>query len=158
MLRAAVLFFMLVIAARPAAAQLSISDLKHDLKKLDTLWLEAYNRAIQKRDVFASIHDSIKHGAYNEMVVAKDAYLALKKQLVATIETGNSSKGTNELVQLEKVGEALGDKVSAYLNSSKDAVEKIQIGLGVVAFLIAGGVFLIFKKKKTAPGPMGAPR
>lgn len=158
MLRAAVLFLMLAIAVRPASAQLSISDLKYDLKKLDTLWLEAYNRAVQKRDVFASIHDSIKHTAFDEMVVAKDRYLALKKQLEATIETGNSSKGTSELVQLEKVGEALGDKVSAYLNSSKDAVEKIQIGLGVLAFLIAGGVFLIFKKKKSAPGPMGAPR
>ena len=148
MLRAAVVFVLLLIAARPAAAQLSIADLKSDVKKLDTIWLAAYDRALQKRDVFASIHDSISHGAYKEMNAARSRYLAAKKQVEASIAAGEASKGTRELGALESAGEELGDKVSAYLNSSKDAVEKIQIGLGVIAFLIAGGVFLIFRRKK----------
>lgn len=138
----------LLLTVRTAFAQLSVEDLKDDIKRLDQRTLVSYNRALETRDFFANIHDSIWHRAYKDVKAAHAKYMtaraAFDKSLAAS-ETGKASKQYDEL---ERLAEDLGTKLEIYTASSANAVEKIQIGLGVFAFLICGIGYLIFRRRK----------
>lgn len=149
MVRSLVLsLLILVTAARPVLAQMTIADLKDDSTRMDARWLSGYKRTMETRDVFASIHDSIRHAAYNDLQAAYAKYVATKAALEKSIAAGETSVGTRQLAALQDAGEQVAAKLEVYANSSSAGVEKIQIGLGVVAFLVCGLGYLIFRRRK----------
>lgn len=149
MLRSLVLsLLVLVTAAQLAFAQYSIADLKDDSARMDARWLSGYKHTMETRDFFASIHDSIKHAAYTELQAAHDKYVSTKAALEKSIAAGEASAGTKQLAALQEAGEQVAAKLEVYTNSSSAAVEKIQIGLGVLAFLVCGVGYLIFRRRK----------
>jgi hypothetical protein len=75
-------------------------------------------------------------------------YASTKAALEKSIAAGEASAGTKQLAELEDAGEGVAAKLEIYTNSSSAAVEKIQIGLGVFAFLICGIGYLIFRRRK----------
>ena len=147
MLRLSVLLCLLM-TAHPAFAQLSVANLKDDSARMDTRWLSAYKQRLKTRDFVAKIHDSVHHPAYKDLQATHAKYVATKAALEKSITAGDTSTGTKQLTQLEEDGEAVAAKLEVYANSSSDAVEKIQIGLGVLAFLICGLGYLIFRRRK----------
>jgi hypothetical protein len=148
MLRSLVLSLLLLVTAQPAFAQLGIADLKDDSARMDTRWLSGYKRTMETRDFFASLHDSIYHPAYKQLQTAHAKYASTKAALEKSIAAGEASAGTKQLAELEDAGEGVAAKLEIYTNSSSAAVEKIQIGLGVFAFLICGIGYLIFRRRK----------
>lgn len=148
MLRPLVLALVLAFAASSAFAQMSVADLKDDSARMDARWLSGYKRTMETRDFFASIHDSIHHPAYTELQASYTRYLVIKRELEKSIAAADTSKGTKQLGDLEEAGKDVSEKLEVYTNSSSDGVEKIQIGLGVLAFLVAGIGYLIFKGRK----------
>ena len=148
MLRPLTLAFVLLFAAGTAFAQMSVADLKDDSARMDARWLSGYKRTMETRDVFASIHDSIHHSAYTDLQGAHAHYVAIKAELEKSITAGDTSKGTRQMGELEDAGKEVSEKLAVYTNSSEDGVQKIQIGLGVLAFLICGAGYLLFKRRK----------
>ncbi len=148
MLRSLVLSILLLVTAQPAFAQLSVADLKDDSARMDARWLSGYKRMMETRDFFASLHDSVSHGAYNDLQGAHARYVAKKAELEKAIAASETKQGTKLLGELQDAGEVVSAKLEAYTNSSASAVEKIQIGLGVLAFLICGLGYLIFRSRK----------
>lgn len=148
MLRSLVLSLLLLVTVQPAFAQLSVAHLKDDSARMDARWLSAYKQRLATRDFVASIHDSIYHPAYKDLQATYAKYAATKTALEQSIAAGDTSKGTKQLGELEDAGEAVAAKLEVYTNSSSDAVEKIQIGLGVLAFVICGLGYLIFRRRK----------
>lgn len=149
MLRSVVLsLLVLMMAARPSLAQLTIADLKDDSARMDARWLSGYKRTMETRDFFASIHDSIRHAAYNDLQAAYAKYVATKAALEKSIAAGEAGTGTKQLGELQDAGEQVAAKLEVYANSSSAAVEKIQIGLGVLAFVVCGLGYLIFRRRK----------
>lgn len=149
MLRSLVLsLVVLMTVARPVFAQLTISDLKDDSARMDARWLSGYKRTMETRDFFASIHDSFRHAAYNDLQATYAKYMASKAALEKSIAAGEASAGTKQLGDLQDRGEEVAAKLEVYANSSSAAVEKIQIGLGVLAFLVCGLGYLIFRRRK----------
>lgn len=149
-----VLVLATLFAWSPAIAdELTRSDLIDQAKRIDTRTLHSYDRALDNRDFFATLHDSIWHGAYKELKASRNAYAAQRAKFDKTLATGDTRKATDELDALESAGEDLSDKLERYNASSASSVEKIQIGLGVFAFLIAGVVYLLIKRRKQKPTP-----
>jgi len=148
MLRITVLVLALLLTARPASAQLGMADLKDEVGRLDIRHHAGYERAVTGREFLASLHDSIKHPAYDEMKAARDKYVAIRTEISQAVAANDPGKGSKRVADLAAAGEVLTDKVQAYINSSSNAVEKIQIGLGVFAFLICGVGYLIFRRRK----------
>ena len=149
MLRSLVLsLLVLMTAVRPGLAQMSVADLKDDSARMDARWLSGYKRTMETRDFFASIHDSIRHAAYNDLQAAHAKYVSTKAALEKSIAAGETSAGTKQLAALQDAGEQVAAKLEVYTNSSSAAVEKIQIGLGVFAFLVCGLGYLIFRRRK----------
>lgn len=148
MLRITVTLLILALASSSAFAQMGIVDLKDEVSRLDTRHFKPYQRAINDRDFFASVHDSIKHGAYNDVKAARDKYVAIRSQISAAVAANDTSTANKQLPGLIDAGKDLDDKTQIYLNSSRNAVQKIQIGLGVFAFVICGLVYWLFRRRR----------
>jgi hypothetical protein len=145
MLRIVVLALLLV--SRIAAADdLTVSDLEDDAKRVDQRTLPAYNHAIEGRDIFATMHDNVYHPAFKELKAARAKYAAARAAYDKAIAAKDIPTATKALKQLQDAGELVTSKVEVYVVSSSGAVEKIQIGLGVFAFLICGVGVLIFRR------------
>ena len=151
MLRIAVLA-LLVIARTAVADDLTISDLEDDAKRVDQRTLPAYDRALENREIFATLHDSVHHPAYKELKASRARYDGAKAAYRKLVDAKDVPRATKALEAFEAAGEELSTKVEVYVNSSQSGVEKIQIGLGVLAFLIAGLVWLLFRRRKKQPG------
>jgi hypothetical protein len=151
MLRIAVLA-LLVIARTAVADDLTISDLEDDAKRVDQRTLPAYDRALENRDIFATLHDSVHHPAYKELKASRARYEAAKAAYKKAIQAKDIPGATKALEMFEAAGEEVSTKVEVYANSSQAGVEKIQIGLGVLFFLVAGLVWLLFRRRKKPPG------
>lgn len=140
-------FLALLVSVRPGFAQYSVAEVKDEVRRLDTRHFDGYKRTVDNRDFFASTHDSIKHPAYTEMRKARDNYVAIRSEISQHLAAEKPSNATKRLPDLKAAGEALDDRVRAYMSSSSSMVQKIQIGLGVVAFVICGLVYLIFRRR-----------
>ena len=138
----------LLVFVSPALAQMSVDDIQDDAKRLDLRQLVSYDRAMETRDFFASVHDTVYHPKYKAVKAVHERYLATKSALAASLKKNDTSKATKQLEELGEIGKELDDKLEAYAASSANAVEKIQIGLGVAAFLICGIGVLIYRRIK----------
>jgi predicted negative regulator of RcsB-dependent stress response len=138
----------LVLLGRVAFAQLTISDIKDEAKRVDQRTLPAYESALKNRDIFASIHDSIHHSAYKEMQSLHAKYAELRAAVDKATAAHDRDAADKALDDLKVVAEQLSDQVPTYIHSSGEAVQKIQIGLGVFAFGIGGLVVWLFRRKK----------
>jgi hypothetical protein len=147
MLRIVVLA-LLFVSRIVAADDLTVADLEDDAKRSDQRTLPAYDHALDGRDIFATMHDNIWHPAFKELKAARAKYAAARSTYDKAIAAKNIPAATKALKELQDAGEVLGTKLEVYVNSSSAAVEKIQIGLGVFAFLICGVGVLIFRRRK----------
>jgi hypothetical protein len=147
MLRIVVLA-LLFISRIVAADDLSVSDLEDDAKRSDQRTLPAYNHAMEGRDIFATMHDNVWHPAFKELKAARAKYAAARATYDKAIAAKNIPAATKAVKVLQDAGEVLDTKLQVYVTSSSSAVEKIQIGLGVFAFVICGAGVLIFRRRK----------
>jgi hypothetical protein len=148
MLRITVIVLALTLASGSAFAQLSIEDIKDEVSRLDTRHFNTYRRKVNNREFFAALHDSIGHGAYKAMKDARDTYVAIRSEISRAVAEEDAGKATKRIPDLMQAGETLDARVEKYTNSSADAVMKIQIGLGVVAFLVCGLGFWLFRRRR----------
>jgi hypothetical protein len=138
----------LVLLGRIAFAQLSVSDIKDEAKRVDQRTLPAYDNALKNRDIFASLHDSVHHPAYKELQSVHAQYVELRAAVDKATAAHDRDAADKALDELQVVAEHLSDQVPIYLHSSEEAVQKIQIGLGVIAFAIGGLVVWLFRRSK----------
>jgi hypothetical protein len=147
MLRIVVLA-LLFVSRIAAADDLTISDLEDDAKRVDQRTLPSYDHALEGRDIFATMHDNVWHPAFKDLKAARARYDAARADYRKAVDAKDVPKATKALKVLQDAGEALGTKLEVYVTSSSAAVEKIQIGLGVFAFLVCGLGVLIFRRRK----------
>jgi hypothetical protein len=147
MLRIVVLA-LLFVSRIAAADDLTISDLEDDAKRVDQRSLPSYDHALEGRDIFATMHDNVWHPAFKELKAARAKYDAARADYRKAVEAKDVPRATKALKVLQDAGETLGTKLEVYVTSSSSAVEKIQIGLGVFAFLVCGIGVLIFRRRK----------
>jgi len=147
MFRVTVIVLLLALAGGTAFAQLSVEDIKDEVSRSDTRHFAGYRRAVNNRDFFANIHDTwFRHAAYKEMKGARDTYVAIRTEISHAIAEGEAGKATKRIADLTAAGTTLDEKVEAYLQSSSSGVLKIQIGLGVAAFVIVGVFAFVFRR------------
>jgi hypothetical protein len=147
MLRIAVLA-LLVVVRTTVADDLTLSDLEDDAKRVDQRTLAGYDRALENRDIFATLHDSVHHPAYKDLKASRAKYDAARAAYKKQIDAKDIRQATKALEAFEAAGEELSQKLEVYVLSSSSAVEKIQVGLGVGLFVIAGIVVLLFRRRK----------
>jgi hypothetical protein len=148
MLRIVITLALALVWVTPAFAQMSVDDIQDDAKRLDQRHYAAWDRAMHERDFYANIHDTIYHPEYKAAKAVVSRYEATKSALQASLKKKDTSKGMKQLEELGEIGKELDEKMEAYTASSANAVEKIQIGLGVAAFLICGIGVLIYRRLK----------
>lgn len=147
MLRIAVLVLLLV--SRIAAADdLTAADLEDDAKRVDQRTLPSYDHALEGRDIFATMHDTVYHPAFKELKAARAKYDAARADYKKALAANDIQNATKALKTLQDAGESLTSKLEVYATSSSRAVDKIQIGLGVFAFVICGVGVLVFRRRK----------
>jgi len=98
--------------------------------------------------MFTPLHDSVYHPAYKELKRVHAEYAAVRAALDKATAAGDRGAADKKLDELTAVATRLSEQVPLYVHSSSASVEKIQIGLGVVAFVICGLFVLIFRRKK----------
>jgi hypothetical protein len=147
MLRIVVLA-LLFVSRLAAADDLTISDLEDDAKRVDQRTLPAVDHALEGRDIFAAMHDNVWHPAFKALKASRAKYDAARATYRKEVEAKNVRAATTALKTLQDAGEDLSNKLEVYVTSSSAAVEKIQIGLGVFAFVICGAGVLIFRRRK----------
>jgi hypothetical protein len=130
------------------AEELSKGDIQDQEKRLDARSIATYDRLVDSRDVFAWLHDYVHHPAYDAMTAARTSYDAAHQELDKQLAANNIPKATAMLDVLQTRGDELDDKVGAYHASSSDGVQKIQIVLGVLAFMICGIAVWLVKRRK----------
>jgi hypothetical protein len=145
MLRIALL--VLIATASRASAQ-SAEDIKHDMSSVDQRMLVPYQRQHDARDVLAKVHDSISHGEYKKLRAMHDKFIATHRAIEKALAADDLTKANKLLAELTTDGEAMRDQLTVYARSSADKIEKIQIGLGVGVFGIAGLMFWLVKRRK----------
>ena len=143
-----VVLVMLFVSRIAAADDLTASDLEDDAKRVDQRTLPSYDHALEGRDVFATMHDTIYHPAFKELKAARAKYDAARADYNKAIAAKDIQKATKALGVLQAAGEVLTSKLEVYATSSSRAVDKIQIGLGVFAFVICGVGVLVFRRRK----------
>jgi hypothetical protein len=151
MLRICVLA-LLFVSRIAAADDLTAADLEDDAKRVDQRTLPSYDHALEGRDIFATLHDTVYHPAFKELKAARAKYDAARAAYKKALDAKDIPKATKELKSLQDAGELVTDKLAVYVTSSSGAVEKIQIGLGVFAFLICGIGVLIYRRLKKRKG------
>jgi hypothetical protein len=137
----------LVVSAHVAFAQLSVNDIKDEAKRIDQRTLPAYQHALENRDIFASIHDSIHHPEYKELQRLHGEYARLRAEVDKATGAHDRDTADKKLDELTAVASQLSEQVPLYIHSSEEGVQKIQIGLGALAVVIGGLVVLIFKRR-----------
>ena len=146
MLRIAVLA--LLVAATPAFGQTAFDDLKDESRRIDQRTLPAYDRAMSDRDVFASIHVTLGHGAYKAVKAARANYDKVKASVDKAMAARDYNGAAKLIGEQKDAAVVVVERLEEYTASSSDAVLKIQIGLGVLAFVIAGLAVWILKRRR----------
>jgi hypothetical protein len=143
-----VVLALLVVSRIAAADDLTISDLEDDAKRVDQRTLPSYDHALEGRDIFATMHDNVWHPAFKNLKAARAKYDAARASYRKAVAAKDVRGATAALKVLQDAGEELTGRLEVYVTSSSGAVEKIQIGLGVLAFVICGVGVLIFRRRK----------
>lgn len=147
----------LLVAVSPARAQLTASEIQRDIERGQTRYVRPYEQILAKRDFMAVIHDAVYHPHYERLKAARAAYDVARQKLQGALAAKDVPAANKLIDDLETAGNRLTQRLADYTQSSASSVELIQIGLGVLAFVVGGGVMWLFKRRRSG-SPPGGPR